>query len=141
VRDEILLRECEVADIEAVLELWRRAGAVQRPTDRADALRRRIAHDDGLFLLAAEGARVVGPLIGAWDGWRGGLYRLAVDPDVRRRGIASRLVEEVERRMCALGAERVAIRVFHGEPGAVEFWRALGYRPEPDESIYAKGLS
>ena len=129
---EVLLRACAVADTEAVIELWRRAGAVPRPSDRAEALRARIAHDDGLFLLAVEGGRVVGSLIGAWDGWRGGHYRLAVDPAVRRRGVATRLVEEVERRMRALGAERVAIRVFHGEPGAIAFWEALGYRPEPN---------
>ena len=129
--DEVLLRACAAADIEAVLELWRRAGAVPRPSDQAEALRARIAHDDGLFLLAVEGSRVVGSLIGAWDGWRGGHYRLAVDPAVRRRGVATRLVEEVERRMLALGAERVAIRVFHGEPGAVAFWRRSATAPSP----------
>jgi len=137
----VLLRVCEPGDIEAVLGLWRRAGAVPRPTDRAEALRTRLAHDDGLFLLAVTGDRVVGSLIGAWDGWRGGLYRLAVDPALRCAGVATRLVEEVERRMRALGAERVPIRVFHGEPGAVAFWEALGYVAEPDESIFAKSIS
>ena len=83
---------------------------------------------------------VVGSLIGAWDGWRGSLYRLATHPAWRRQGVATALVREVEARMRSLGAERAPIRVFHGEPGAIEFWTALGYEPEPDESIYAKNL-
>ncbi len=111
--------------------------AADRPPE---ALRTRIAHDDGLFLLAVDGDRVAGSLIGSWDGWRAGHARLAVDPEYRRRGIATRFVEEVERRQRALGAERSSIRVFHLEDGAVAFWTALGYLPEPDESIYAKGL-
>ena len=134
------LRECRDEDVRAVLALWRRAEAVPRPTDRPDALRRRIQHDDGLFLVAVEGDRIVGSLIGSWDGWRAGHARLAVDPARRRRGIASRLVAEVERRQLALGAERSTIRVFHNEPGAVAFWTSLGYVADPDESIYVKGL-
>ena len=103
-------------------------------------MRTRIAHDDGLFLLAVDGDRVAGSLIGSWDGWRAGHARLAVDPAYRRRGIATWLVEEVERRQRALGAERSSIRVFHHEDGAAAFWTALGYRAEADESVYAKDL-
>lgn len=136
----IELRECTTADVDAVLQLWRRANAVPRPTDRPDALLKRIAHGDSLFLVATANGGIVGSLIGAWDGWRGGLYRLAVDPDFRRQGIATRLVLEVEARLRLAGAERVPIRVFHSEPGAIEFWRSLGYAPEPDEAIFVKSL-
>ncbi len=137
---EIELRECRLENVDTVLDLSRRAGAVPRPTDHPKALRTRIAHDDGLFLLAVDGDRVAGSLIGSWDGWRAGHARLAVDPEYRRRGIATRLVEEVERRQRALGAKRSSIRVFHHEDGAVAFWTALGYHPEADESVYAKDL-
>ena len=136
----IELRECRPDDVDAVLQLWRRADAVPRPTDRPDALLRRIEHDDGLFLVAVDGDRLVGSLIGSWDGWRAGHARLAVHPEYRRHGIATRLVEELERRQRALGAERSTIRVFHNEDGAVAFWTALGYEAEPDESVYAKDL-
>jgi ribosomal protein S18 acetylase RimI-like enzyme len=136
----IVLRECAAADVDAVLALWQRADAVPRPTDRPDALLKRIAYGDSLFLVATAGEQIVGSLIGGWDGWRGGLYRLVVDPQFRRRGIATRLVREVEARLRLAGAERVPIRVFHEEPGAVEFWRSLGYEPDPDEAIFAKSL-
>ena len=115
----IELRECRLEDADTVLDLWRRAGAVPRPTDHPEALRKRIAHDDGLFLLAVDGDRVAGSLIGSWDGWRAGHARLAVDPEYRRRGVATRLVEEVERRQRALGAGRRSVRGVHHEDGAV----------------------
>src|SRR6266581_2965739 len=103
----ITLRACRDHDVEAVLALWQRAEAVPRPTDRSDALLRRLERDRELFVLAWDGERLVGSLMGGWDGWRGQMYRLAVDPGYRRRGIARRLVELVEACMRELGAERI----------------------------------
>src|SRR5919202_5857534 len=100
----IELRACRPEDVDAVLALWQRAEAVPRPTDRPDALLRRLERDPQLFVLAWDGDRLVGSLMGGWDGWRGQVYRLAVDPAYRRRGIARRLFEAVEAPPRGLGA-------------------------------------
>ena len=136
----VMLRPCRDEDVEAVLALWQRAEAVPRPTDHPDALLRRLERDRELFVLAWDGARLVGSLMGGWDGWRGGMYRLAVDPEYRWQGIARRLVEAVEARLRELGAERITSLVFTQEPGAAEFWRGVGYTPDPDTARYAKNL-
>src|SRR5438132_614588 len=81
-RRRILLRPCRARDVEQVLELWRRAAAEPSVTDAADALRQRLERDRDLFLLAWDRGRLVGTLIGGWDGWRGHLYRLAVEPGI-----------------------------------------------------------
>ena len=73
-----------------------------------------------------DGTRLVGSLMGGWDGWRGQMYRLAVDPEYRRHGIARRLVQAVEARLEARGAERITSLVFVDEPGAAEFWQRAG---------------
>src|SRR5919202_3463597 len=94
----IELRACRPEDVDAVLALWQRAEAVPRPTDRPDALERRLLRDRELFVLAWDGDRLVGSLMGGWDGWRGQLYRLGVDPEYRRRGLAPRPLETVQAR-------------------------------------------
>jgi ribosomal protein S18 acetylase RimI-like enzyme len=137
----ITFRPCRAEDVPAVLALWQRAEAVPRPTDRPDALLRRLARDRELFVLAWDGERLVGSLMGGWDGWRGNLYRLAVDPAYRRRGIAGQLVAAVEARLRELGAERITSLVFEDEPGAVPFWRGAGYVPDPATRRYARNLS
>lgn len=90
--------------------------------------------------LASDGDRIAGTLIGGWDGWRGNMYRLAVDPGYRRMGVARRLVEEVEARLRELGAERITSLVFTDEAGAPDLWRSLGYEPDPAVECYAKDL-
>ncbi len=137
----IKLRPCRHEDVEAVLVLWRRAAAGPRPTDTAAALRRRLERDAELFQLAWDGERLVGSLLGGWDGWRGNLYRLAVEPAYRRRGIAQRLVAAVEAALRTKGCERITSLVFEDEPGAAEFWRGAGYEPDPATRRYAKDLN
>lgn len=68
------------------------------------------------------------------------MYRLAVDPAYRRRGIAEGLVSRVERRLRAMGAERITALVFHEEPGAAEFWTGACYAPDRAIERYAKDL-
>src|SRR5438552_13458614 len=127
-RRRIMLRPCRARDVEQVLELWRRAAAEPSVTDNADALRQRLERDRDLFLLAWDRGRLVGTLIGGWDGWRGHLYRLAADPACRRRGLAGRLVRHVETPLRRLGAGRIDRIVERRRHAARAFWRALGYR-------------
>ena len=125
--------------MEQVLELWRTA-AEPSVTDAADALRQRLERDRDLFLLAWDRGRLVGTLIGGWDGWRGHLYRLAVEPGCRRSGIARRLVANVEARLRTLGAVRIDGIVMKRNRAGSVFWRALGYRHHVEVARYVKDL-
>ncbi len=121
------IREARPGDCRGVLDLWREAQTIPSPTDSVEELQRLVREDTGLFLVAEENARLVGSIVGGWDGWRGNMYRLAVPPAHRRRGIARALVTEVEARLRARGARRVSALVARDEEHAVAFWEAVGY--------------
>ena len=55
----IRLRPCRPADVEQVLDLWRRASAELSVTDDPDALRRRLGRERNLFILAWDRDRLV----------------------------------------------------------------------------------
>jgi ribosomal protein S18 acetylase RimI-like enzyme len=130
---QVTMRPFERADASAVLAMWARADVEGSQPDSVDALLRRGERDGDLFVVAENEAGIVGTLIGGWDGWRGNMYRLAVDPAHRRRGIARALVREVEIRMHAKGARRITALVLRQHPDAVAFWSAVGY--PADETI------
>src|SRR2546427_12909884 len=125
----VAIRPCRAEECEAVLALWRRAGATASATDTLEELLRlvRSEHGDGFLVAIQEGA-IVGSVIGGWDGWRGNIYRLAVAPEARRRGLARRLVQEAEHVMQTKGARRLSALVERHETHAVGFWDALGDR-------------
>jgi ribosomal protein S18 acetylase RimI-like enzyme len=123
---DLVIRSATKRDVGDVLALWRAAGAVPTVSDAPDALVALLDHDPDALVLAELAGQVVGSVIAGWDGWRGSLYRLAVAPEQRRRGIASALVREGERRLRARGARRLTVIVVDDDEPAMAFWRATG---------------
>ena len=136
----IEIRPCRLSECPYVLALWERADAIPSPTDSLEELTRLVrAHADCL-LVAVERGAVVGSVIGGWDGWRGNLYRLAVLPGWRRRGIAQQLVGEAERRLARKGALWVSALVFAEHEPAVGLWLAAGYQRDARVGRFVKPL-
>ncbi|MET7751641.1 GNAT family N-acetyltransferase [Micromonospora sp. NPDC005367] len=97
-----------------------------------DELETKLRRDPQLFLVAEADETVVGVVLGTYDGRRGWILRLAVDPARRRQGVATRLIGELEQRFAALGCPRVNLLVLPEDDEALRFWQALGYLPFPD---------
>ncbi|GAA4249119.1 GNAT family N-acetyltransferase [Dactylosporangium darangshiense] len=123
------IREFEWPDYDAVVALWTAAGSDVVPRDELVA---KLTRDPELFLVAESSAGVAGVVLGTYDGRRGWILRLAVDPAQRRRGIASGLVDELERRLRALGCPRINLMVLPDNESGLRFWQSLGYLPTPD---------
>ena len=125
---QFVLRAASGADIEALLALWREAaGNDDRPPDRRGALNALLARDTGAVIVAEQDGGLIGSVIAGWDGWRCHLYRLAVRPAWRRKGVASALLHAAEDRYRTLGATRVDAMVHEGNGLGQTVWRARGF--------------
>jgi ribosomal protein S18 acetylase RimI-like enzyme len=133
-------RPCRVEEAEALLELWRQAGATPGAMDTVEDVARAIGGGHACVLVAEVGGRIVGSVIGGFDGWRGNIYRLAVHPGFRRSGIARALVADAERWLAQQGAKRVTALVEHAHGLATGFWEGIGYEPDPRIRRYRRDL-
>jgi ribosomal protein S18 acetylase RimI-like enzyme len=139
--DTIRIRTATPADAQTVLALWRAADAVPSVTDDEVSVRGLLERDPEALLLAVDGDRIVGTLIAGWDGWRGNMARLAVLPDLQRRGIATTLVAAARARLAALGARRVTALVVTGRAQAEGLWSAVGFAPDPVTARYVMDIT
>ena len=128
--DPFLIRECHPAEAEALLTLWRAAGTSPSVTDTIIDIQE-VIESSASVLVAEADESIVGSLIATFDGWRGNMYRIAVHPDYRRRGIGRALVKEGEKCLVRQGAKRITALVEEKYPWAVAFWSSVGYEIEP----------
>ena len=133
------IREFRDQDYDAVVGVWRAAGLTIKPSDTLPELRKVVDRNPGLVLVAEEDGEVLGTVIGAWDGRRAWVYHLAVLPPSQGRGIGRMLMEELERRLHAVGAAKLNLLVERGNAAVAGFYRKLGYAPD-DLLFMAKRL-
>ena len=124
----VVIREIRAVDGAALRALWTAAGYGLLGDDDL-GLARLARRNPGLVLVAAEGTRVVGSALGTWDGRRGWIYHVVTAPSHRRQGIATRLIDEVEAGLRALGCRKVNVMVRPDSDGGAEFWGGRGYEP------------
>jgi ribosomal protein S18 acetylase RimI-like enzyme len=124
------IRDLRASDGSAVRALWRASGIRDRPGDDDASLAAMAARNPGLCVVGCEGDRIIASALAGFDGRRGWLYHVATDPEARRRGIATRLVDAVEARFREMGCKKVNLIVWEQEEEAMRFWEALGYHRE-----------
>ncbi len=120
------------ADVPALAQLWRAAGYEPGPLDEPRRLAALLDHAPGLAVVAEQAGQVIAAAVAGFDGLQADLYRVAVDPANRRRGIGSALVSTIEDRARQIGCQRIAAApvtaemMFLGSLGWRE-WRGLAY--------------
>ena len=126
----ISTRQFRETDTDDVLRLWSAAG-IDRPwLDLRAEIAEKIQRDPQLFVVAVAGQVTVGAAMGAYDGRRGWVYHLAVDPPRRRQGIGRALMIGLEAEMRALGVKKINLQVRADNDSAVGFYERLGYTDE-----------
>jgi ribosomal protein S18 acetylase RimI-like enzyme len=138
----VTIRQATTTDIDSVLALWSQARSANASTpDTREALEALLMTSPGALLLAEHDTDgIVGAIVAGWDGWRGNMYRLAVHPTHRRRGIALQLVEAAERQLEHQGARRITALVAHEEGDVMAFWTSAGYMRDTTIARFVKQL-
>ncbi|MCF3119606.1 GNAT family N-acetyltransferase [Streptomyces arenae] len=138
--DDPRIRTATPDDLDAVLAFWKVAAEGTSISDDRSGVERLVARDPEALILAERSGELAGTVIAGFDGWRCHLYRLAVRPDHRRRGVGSALLTAAEERFVRLGGRRGDAMVLDRNDLAHHTWRAAGYAPEPQWSRWVKPL-
>lgn len=129
-------------DFIKVRKLWENAGpGIQlRRSDTLEEIQKKVARDPDLFLLVEMDGKIIGTVIGGFDGRRGLIYHLAVDKSVREGGIGNLLMEEVEKRLKAKGCIRCYLLVTTENEHAMRFYEKRGWSRMDNVLPYGKDL-
>lgn len=134
-----IIRQFSHTDLEDIINLWELCG-LTRPWNNPEIdIFRKAEQQDGLFLIATRDDKLVATLMGGYDGHRGWISYLAVHPQYQRQGIATALVQQLEKRLIAKGCPKVQLLIRKDNLDIQSFYDELGYE-EVDAICLGKRL-
>jgi ribosomal protein S18 acetylase RimI-like enzyme len=121
------IRPFQSEDEEAVVSLWGRCDLIRPWNDPHKDIRRKLGVRPEWFLVGMINGQIVACVMAGYEGHRGWLNYLAVDPDQQGRGLARAIVTEAERQLHEAGCPKINLQIRTSNHGVIEFYRRLGY--------------
>lgn len=129
--EQMHIRPYQERDRESVAALWRTVFPDDPPHNSPEiVIAQKLQVQRELFFVAELENRVVGTVVSGYDGHRGWLYAVAVNPTYHRQGVGAALIRYAENALTKLGCPKINLQVRTTNAAVVAFYRALGYEVE-----------
>lgn len=122
-------------DKTGVIELWKRCDLIRPWNDPEKDINRKLEDSPELFLVGIADSVVCASAMAGYDGHRGWVNYLAVDPSLRNSGLGSQIMKEVERRLANIGCAKINVQIRSSNKQAVRFYKRIGYSTDDVISV------
>ncbi len=129
------IRPFQTADETAVIALWDRCGLLRPWNDPRKDIQRKLAVRPDLFLVGLIDGELMATAMAGYEGHRGWINYLAVDPSQQRQGLGRAIMDEAERLLRESGCPKINLQVRSTNIAVIDFYRSLGYTVEDIVSL------
>ena len=136
----IVIRQYSEKDREQIIELWKTCDLTRPWNDPNKDFDRKKAVGEDLFIVLEYENKIIGTVMGGYDGHRGIMNYLAVGPDFRGKGYGKMLVEELENKFKKLGCPKVNLLVRSDNSEVSNFYKSIDYKKQDDVLVFGKRL-
>lgn len=143
------IEKFKIESYDEVVGLWRKAGVEIVSSDTIDEVTRVLNRNPDLFLIGRVQEKIIAVVMGAFDGRRGYVHHLAVDPDYQKMGFGKSIMEALIEQFRTKNIQKVHLFIEKTNKTVVEFYNNLGWdvREElimmsfvPDEKLYKRHM-
>ncbi len=127
-------------DREQVLALWQECDLIHPKNDPQKDLDRKKGFGEELFLVIEEREKIIGTVMGGYDGHRGIVNYLGVHPSFRGQGLGKMLLHAVEQKLKDLGCPQVNLLVWSNNSEVLKFYKETQYSEANDIVLLRKRL-
>ena len=134
------IKRLSIEDYEEIVDLWANAGLTYRPIGRdSRAMMAKEMQQEGVAYFGLyEEYNLLAVGIANYDGRRGWINRVAVDPDRRGEGLAGMIIEECEKFMRSKGAVVLTALIEDINEPSISCFQKAGFVCEKSWLYFAK---
>ncbi len=122
------IRNYDSGDESQVIDLWIKCDLVRPWNNPKRDIERKLRIDPDLFLVGILNSKIVATVMGGYEGHRGWINYLAVDPSQQRKRYGTMIMEEIEEKLKAKGAPKINIQIRSTNKSVVDFYKSIGYK-------------
>jgi ribosomal protein S18 acetylase RimI-like enzyme len=137
--NQMTIRQFIKGDEDTVIRLWQRCNLTRPVNDPRKDIRRKMKVYPELFLVGVIDNKIVATAMGGYDGHRGAVNYLGVDPDYQQRGLGRQLMAALEKKLIELGCPKLNLLVRTENVEAMKFYDSIGFKKD-DCVEYGKRL-
>ncbi|MCA9922515.1 MAG: GNAT family acetyltransferase [Anaerolineales bacterium] len=123
----LVIRPFDEKDTDAVVGVWQRCNLVRPWNDPHKDIRRKLAVSPELFLVGELHGELMATVMGGYDGHRGWIYYLAVDPAHQQKGYGRILMGTIAEKLLALGCPKINLQVRTSNTEVIAFYESIGF--------------
>lgn len=127
-------------DYDDILEVWTLAGLPfkQKGRDSIELLSIEMENPYCIFYGIFDDSKLIGVVIGNFDGRRGWINRLAIIPDYRGKNLGQLLIEKTEQFLYEKGAKLICALIEDINYPSISSFQKSGYKCENEIRYFAK---
>jgi ribosomal protein S18 acetylase RimI-like enzyme len=133
------IRSYSESDETAVITLWQQCELTRPWNDPRKDIQRKLTTQPELFFIGEQDGKIIATVMAGYDGHRGWVNYLAVDPAYQGEGIGRRLMQHVEESLAAIGCPKLNLQIRASNQSALAFYERIGYAADEVVS-YGKRL-
>ena len=126
-------------DSEAVIKLWKKCNLIVPWNNPHKDIMRKLKIKDDLFIIGEKNRKIITSAMAGYDGHRGYIYYLAVLPEFQKRGVGSKILSVVEKKLLKIGCPKINLFVRNTNMQVKSFYKKNQYTFQESE-IYGKRL-
>lgn len=139
------IEQFNMKDYPAIINIWERAGINVGSSDTKEEIEKMLNRNPTLFLVGILDHNLIAVVLGGYDGRRGYVHHLAVDPDYQNKGYGKKLMDELMFRFKKMKVHKVHLFIEKYNRSVIDFYKKLGWEIRddlvimsfiPDEKLY-----
>jgi len=132
-----------------VLELWKKTGIGVGSSDTKEETALILNRNPELFLIGKEKDKIIAVVIGAFDGRRGYVHHLAVDPKYQKKGYGKAIMDDLIERFRKKKVHKIHLFIQKENRDVLDFYSKKGWEIRediimmsfiPDNTLYKRSL-
>jgi ribosomal protein S18 acetylase RimI-like enzyme len=134
------IRKMNINDYDSVYEIWQKCGFELGASDSREEVEKFILKNPDSSLVGIADNKIIGSVLGGYDGRRGLVHHLSVDPEYRKLGYGKALVNALEVEFKKAGVVKMSFWVKVDNLKVVDFYKGCGYQKRDDIITMSKSL-